>query len=142
MDDLPITEHLTIPARELRISFARSGGPGGQNVNKVETKVELRWNPSRSSALGANDRDWLLRRLAGKLTADGDLVVTSSRTRDQMQNREDARRKIARLLTRALERPKPRQHTRPTKASIARRIEEKKQRGRIKELRRLPPEDH
>ena len=130
-----MTERIAIPAAELRVSFARSSGPGGQNVNKVETKVELRWRPAESSALNQRDREWLLRRLSSKLTADGDLIVTSSRTRDQNRNREDARTKMARLIAAALERPKRRRRTQPSGASVRRRLEEKKRRGRIKSAR-------
>ena len=93
MEDLTVEANVTIPARELRISFARSGGPGGQNVNKVETKVELRWSPLSSAALAEADRRWLIQRLRTKLTAGGDVVVTSNRTRDQMRNRLDAMEK-------------------------------------------------
>lgn len=136
MEELPVTERIVIPAAELRVSFARSSGPGGQNVNKVETKVELRWRPAESGALDDRDREWLLRRLSHKLTTEGDLIVTSSRTRDQSRNREDARAKMVRLIAAALERPKRRRRTRPTGQSVRRRLEEKKLRGRVKSARR------
>ena len=123
------------------MSFARSGGPGGQNVNKVETKVELRWRPAASTVLSEEDRAWLLAQLAGRLTADGDLVVTSSRTRDQGRNRDDARAKLARLIERALQRPKPRKRSRPPAAAVERRIAEKKLRGRRKQARRPAGEE-
>ncbi len=136
MEDLPVTERLIIPGRELRVSFARSGGPGGQNVNKVETKVELRWRPAESSALSEEDREWLLERLARRLTADGDLIVSSSRTRDQIRNREDARRRLAAIVAQALERPKQRRPTRPTREARLRRLEEKRRRSQLKAARR------
>jgi len=136
MDDLPITGAITIPSSELRLSFARSGGPGGQNVNKVETKVEIRWNPGASAALEPADQEWLVSRLSGKLTADGDLLITSSRTRDQTRNREDARAKLVRMVASALERPEPRKPTAPGKAAVQRRLDEKRQRAEIKERRR------
>lgn len=138
MDELVVSERVTIPEAELRLSFARSGGPGGQNVNKVETKVELRWAPGGSSALSPEDREWLLKRLAGRLTSDGDLVVTSQRTRDQIRNREDARDKLAEIVRKALLRPKPRKRTRPGRRAVERRIREKKQRGSLKTDRRPP----
>jgi len=115
MEDLVVKNGLIIPAREVRVSFARSGGPGGQNVNKVETKVELRWKPARSSALGAEERERV------RLTSEGDLIVTSERTRDQVRNRADAAAKLARLVAWALERPKPRRPTKPTRQSVERR---------------------
>lgn len=135
MDDLPVNERVTIPGAELSVAFARSGGPGGQNVNKVATKVELRWRPGESSVLAPEDRQWLLGRLRGRLTSDGDLIVTSSRTRDQLRNREDARARMARLVAQALERPKPRKRTRPTKQAVERRLGEKHARGKLKKKR-------
>ncbi len=136
MEDLPVTESLTIPGRELRVSFARSGGPGGQNVNKVETKVELRWRPGESSVLSDEDRARLLERLARRLTGDGDLIVSSSRTRDQARNREDARRRLAAIVAEALERPKKRRPTRPTREARRRRLEEKRRRAELKAARK------
>jgi ribosome-associated protein len=95
MQDIVVTPRVTIPGGEVAIAFARSGGPGGQNVNKVASKVELRWNPATSIALSADDRAWLLERLRRRLTSDGTLIVTSSATRDQLKNRNDATSKLA-----------------------------------------------
>ena len=136
MGDIVVNEQVTIPAAELRVSFARSGGPGGQNVNKVETKVELRWNPADSAVLLGETRDRVLEGLGRKLTTDGDLIVTSSRTRDQMRNREDAEEKLGRMVARSLQKAKPRRRTRPSRRSVEERLQDKKQRGRIKETRR------
>src|SRR5580765_1525480 len=108
MRDLVVTPRLTIPAGELTESFARSGGAGGQNVNKVASKVELRWNLAGSAALTPLDRDWLLQRLASRLTTDGTLIITSTKTRDQIQNRDDAESKLILIVRSALERPKQR----------------------------------
>ncbi len=135
MDDLPVNQRVTIPGGELRVAFARSGGPGGQNVNKVASKVELRWRPAESAALAGEDREWLLRRLANRLTSEGDLIVTSRRSRDQLRNREDARRRLARCVAQALERPKPRKRTRPSRQSVEERLREKSVRGRLKRER-------
>ena len=88
-----VTPWLTIPAGELSMSFARSGGSGGQNVNKVSSKVDLRWNVETSAALRPEDREWLLQKLRSKLTSDGTLIVTSTLTRDQIKNRDDAESK-------------------------------------------------
>jgi len=138
--DLRIGPTLTIPAAELRESFARSSGPGGQNVNKVASKVELRWNPGDSAALRPADRAWLMARLAGRLTAEGDLVIRSSRTRDQVRNRADARALLAEQVRAALVRPRRRVATRPTRSSVERRIAGKKRRGEVKRGRRLTDE--
>jgi len=133
---LAISELIVIPDRELRVSFARSSGPGGQNVNKVESKVQLRWNPATSSAISESDRAWLLRRLADKLTADGDLLVASNLTRDQGRNREDAEAKLAEVVRLALVRPKKRRATKPSHVDRQKRLDDKKARGRIKKGRR------
>src|SRR5690348_5024104 len=113
MRDIIVTPRLTIPAGELDMAFARSGGPGGQNVNKVSSKAELRWNPTTSGALSDDDRTWLLSRLAKRLTSDGTLIVTSTATRDQLKNRDDAASKLALIVRSALERPKTRHATKP-----------------------------
>ena len=136
MRDIVITPRLTIPAGELSIAFARSGGPGGQNVNKVSSKAELRWNPATSTALTPDDRAWLLHNLASRLTTEGELIITSTLTRDQLQNREDALAKLAVIVRSALFRPKPRKATRPTRASKRRRVNDKRHRAQIKANRR------
>jgi ribosome-associated protein len=136
VEDLPINESVVIPARELRVSFARSGGPGGQNVNKVETKAELRWTPGESSALSDADRTWLLRRLASRLTAEGELLITSTRTRDQSRNRDDALAKMAEVVRLALRRPKRRKKTRPSAAAREGRLQAKRRRSDVKDKRR------
>jgi ribosome-associated protein len=140
MDDLLINDGLVIPARELRVAFARSGGPGGQNVNKVETKAELRWNLRDSAAVSDADRAWLLKRLCSRLTSEGELLITSTRTRDQSRNRDDARAKMADLVRRGLERPKRRKKTRPSAGSVAERLDEKRRRAFAKKKRK-PPKD-
>jgi len=135
--DLVVTPRLTIPASELAVSFARSGGPGGQNVNKVSSKVELRWNPITSAALTADDRALLIERLRSRLTNDGTLIVTSTATRDQLKNRDDAESKLALIVRTALHRDKPRRETKPTRASKRRRVASKRHRAEIKRGRRV-----
>jgi ribosome-associated protein len=87
VQDLVVQPGLTIPGSELTIAFARSGGSGGQTVNKVSSKVDLRWHPGDSTALHPDDRAWLLEKLAPRLSSDGALIVTSTLTRDQVKNR-------------------------------------------------------
>jgi ribosome-associated protein len=134
--DIRVNERVVIPGGELRIAFARSGGPGGQNVNKVESKVELRWTPATTSAVQGEQLTYLLSRLAGRLTLDGELLVTSQLHRDQIRNRWDAETKLGAIVAAALERPKPRKATRPSRGSKERRIKAKKIRGDIKRGRR------
>lgn len=136
MPDLRINDSVTIPEDELRVSFVRSGGPGGQNVNKVASKAELRWNPTTSRALSAIDRDYLLTRIGRTLTNDGDLIVVSTLTRDQARNREDTEAKLAALVRAALVRPKIRRATKPSRGAKERRIAAKKRNGEKKRDRR------
>lgn len=130
-----VTPRLILSDDELIEAFARSSGPGGQHVNKVETQVELRWSLRRSRAVEESDRLWLQQRLASQLTSEGEVIVTSSLTRSQTRNREDARNKLAALLSAALVRPKRRRATRPSRGSVERRLTAKKQRGEKKRTR-------
>ena len=132
MQDLIVTPRVTIPGGELALAFARSGGPGGQNVNKVASKVELRWNPTTSAALTDDDRAWLVHRLRSRLTSDGTLIVTSTATRDQGKNRDDATSKLALIVRAALDRPRPRRATRPSRAAKRRRLADKRHKAEIK----------
>jgi ribosome-associated protein len=136
VSDLFVTPRLTIPAGELEVSFARSGGPGGQNVNKVSSKVDLRWNPATSAVLGEADRAWLLQKLRSRLTVDGTLIVTSTATRDQIANRADAMSKLALIVAAALDRPKPRKPTRPSRGAKRRRLADKRRHAEKKASRR------
>jgi ribosome-associated protein len=134
--DIRVNDRVVIPGSEVRVSFARSGGPGGQNVNKVESKVELRWTPAETSALQGDQLAYVVGRLASKLTLDGELLVTSQVTRDQIRNREDAEAKLAAIVAAALFRPKPRRPTKPSRGAKERRIAAKKRRGDVKRNRR------
>lgn len=135
MSALTVNPQVVIPADELSWQFARSGGSGGQNVNKVSSKVELRWTPATSRALTEADRAWLAQRLATRLTAGGELIVVSDRTRDQIVNRGDAAEKLVAIVRTALVRPKVRRATRPSRGSQERRIAAKKGRSQVKSTR-------
>ena len=135
MRDVVVNGRVTIPGSELSIAFARSGGPGGQNVNKVSSKVDLRWNPATSAALGADDRAWLLSRL--RLSANGELIITSSRTRDQVVNRQDALEKLALIVKAALDRPKQRKPTKVSRGVKRRRVADKRAHAEKKAARRV-----
>ncbi|MEP6863653.1 MAG: alternative ribosome rescue aminoacyl-tRNA hydrolase ArfB [Deltaproteobacteria bacterium] len=136
MQDLVVQPGLTIPGSELTIAFARSGGSGGQNVNKVSSKVDLRWHPGDSSALHPDDRAWLLEKLGPRLSSDGALIVTSTLTRDQVKNREDALAKLKLIVRAALIRPKKRRATKVSKGAKRRRVADKRHRAEIKRNRR------
>jgi len=132
VQDIVVTPRVIIPGGELAIAFSRSGGPGGQNVNKVASKVELRWNPTTSAALGDDERAWLIHRLRSRLTGDGTLIVTSTATRDQLKNRDDATSKLALIVRAALDRPKPRRATKPSRSAKRRRLADKRHHAEIK----------
>ncbi len=128
-----------VPVSAMSLRATRSSGPGGQNVNKVSSKVELRVDLARIEGLDGDARRRLAALAAGSLAADGRLIVTSQRTRDQPQNVDDALAKVRLLVERALVRPTHRRKTRPSRGSVERRIEEKRHRARLKEGRRRDP---
>jgi ribosome-associated protein len=138
---LIINDRIAIPLSEFAFEYARSGGPGGQNVNKVASKATLRWNPSNSPSLPEPVRARLLAALAGKLTLDGELLVTSQRTRDRARNVDDCLEKLRLIVLQAATPPKRRRASRPTPASKIRRGVAKARRSERKAQRRTPDLD-
>jgi ribosome-associated protein len=135
MDDLRISARLVIPVGELRESFVRSSGPGGQNVNKVATAVQLRFDVRNSPSLSEYVRGRLLKLAAGRISSEGVLIIEAQEHRQRERNRVAARERLATLLIEAAKRPRKRVPTKPTKASKAARRQEKSQRARIKQKR-------
>jgi ribosome-associated protein len=121
---------------EFQFSASRSGGPGGQNVNKVSTKVELRFNLRTSSAFSEKEKEILFRKLKNKINKDGELLIVSQAERTQLLNKQVSIEKFYKLISTALTIPKKRSSTKPTYTSKLNRLEEKKNRGSIKKLRK------
>jgi ribosome-associated protein len=138
---IAITETIAIEEREIVESFIRASGPGGQNVNKLATAVQLRFDVRHSPSLPAPVRERLERLAGRRLTRAGVLVITAQRHRTQERNRQDALERLIDLIRRAAVAPVPRRPTRPTLASRRRRLETKKRRAGIKGLRQAKPAD-
>jgi ribosome-associated protein len=135
-DPLVIDEAHTLPAAELSWTAVRSGGPGGQNVNKVATKVELRFDLGHTRALDLETRTRLAAIAGTRVDSEGILLVRSQKTRDQLKNLEDARAKLRELVVRALHREPPRKPTKVSRAQKRRRVEDKRKQGERKRARR------
>jgi ribosome-associated protein len=134
-----VNAHISIDEREIEESFVRASGPGGQNVNKLSTAVQLRFNVRASPSLSAEVRERLERLAGGRLTRDGVLVIIAQRHRTQGRNRQDALGRLIELIREAAIAPRPRRATKPSRASRERRVESKKRRAGIKRLRRSNP---
>lgn len=136
MTKIIVAEGVEIDERELTENFVRASGPGGQNVNKVSSAVQLRFNVATSPSLSPDIRERLVKLAGRRLTKEGDLVIVANRFRAQDRNREDARERLIGLIARAAEPPPPpRRKTRPTKASKERRLADKKIRSQRKRER-------
>ncbi|NUP05435.1 MAG: aminoacyl-tRNA hydrolase [Polyangiaceae bacterium] len=134
-DSLDIDATHSIPARELTWTAVRASGPGGQNVNKVSSKVELRFDLAATSAIDAESKGRLAGLAGSRLDADGTLRIVVQDTRDQRRNLEIARERLAELIRAALVRPKKRRPTRPSRGARERRLAEKRHRGETKRVR-------
>ncbi len=132
---IEITERLSIPDDEFDVAYARSGGAGGQHVNKTSSKVLLRFHIADSVTLYPDVKARLRASCPGRLTDNGDLLITSERGRDQKMNLEDAKEKLAQLILAALTPPKPRTKTKPSKGSVRRRLNDKSARSSTKQSR-------
>lgn len=135
-----ITPNLSIDENELVESFIRASGPGGQNVNKVATAVQLRFDVLHSASLPEPVRTRLVHLAANRISAEGVLTIEARRFRTQEQNRADARARLVALVQQALEPPKPRRPTKPTRAARERRLETKQHASKRKQIRRAKPD--
>jgi ribosome-associated protein len=138
---IEITPTLSLDDSEVQLDFIRSSGPGGQNVNKVATSVQLRFNVLTSPSLEPDVKTRLIKLAGSKMTSDGILIIEARRYRTQEQNRFDATQRLADLIKKALVKPKTRKPTNPTVTAKAARLGDKKQRGEIKRTRHYDPDE-
>lgn len=137
---IQITPQIEIEESEIKEDFIRASGPGGQKVNKTSTAVQLRFDVANSQSLPEQVRKRLMKIAGNRITNEGILIVESSQYRSQGRNRHDARRRLIQLIRQAAKPPKTRKHTKPTEAAKKRRLEQKRRRSEIKQLRRnVPP---
>lgn len=134
-NDLPIKNGIAIPEHELQITTSRAGGPGGQHVNKSDTRITVRWNVFRTSVLNEQQKERVLLNLKSRLTSEGDLIVHNSESRSQQQNKKLALQNLAAEIRKALYIPKKRKPTKITQAGKESRLQSKFQRSKVKKSR-------
>ena len=138
---IAITPSLALDESEIQLEFVRAAGPGGQNVNKVATAVQLRFDVHGSPSLPAEVKARLVKLAGRRVSEDGILVITARRYRSQEQNRADAVQRLVKMIQKAATRPRVRKATRVSQSAKAGRVDEKKRRGQVKHRRRRPSED-
>jgi len=138
---LEIASQFRIPDDELHWTFVRSGGPGGQNVNKVASKAVMRWNLTTSPSLPNEVKDRLHVQQRGRITVEGELIVTSQRYRDQERNKNDCLEKLRSMILQASVTPRPRKPSKPSRGSRERRLQVKRHRANLKKSRRVTMEE-
>ncbi|MEZ4674309.1 MAG: alternative ribosome rescue aminoacyl-tRNA hydrolase ArfB [Caldilineaceae bacterium] len=138
---LQVTPTIIIDESELHEEFVRASGPGGQNVNKVSTAVQLRFDVAATAALPDGVKRRLISLAGNRITSDGVLLIEAKEARSQLQNREAARTQLVELIQQATIKPKPRRKTKPTYASQQRRLQRKSQRSQVKKQRKRPRRD-
>lgn len=140
-EPLVVSNQIEIPASELRFTFARSSGPGGQNVNKLNTKARLCWSLGASTALPVAVRQRLIERFGSRVNEGGDFIVTSDRHREQARNTRDCLEKLRAMILSVATPPKPRRRTKPSRGSVEARLRAKRRQSQRKQHRRPPPSE-
>jgi ribosome-associated protein len=139
-DELVVTDSVRIPYSEFEFAASRSSGPGGQNVNKVNSRIQLRWRPRESPSISPEVAERFVKLAGRKMTSDGECIITGQQFRDAPKNKEDCLNRLAELLREALKRPVTRRATKPSRGSKERRLKAKRHRADAIRQRRLPDE--